>query len=156
MALEVGTKAPDFTLKTKNADGLQEITLSSNYGTGKTVLLFFPFAFAGVCETELCSMRDSLADFNELGSTVYAISVDSPFSQEAFAQKNGFNFPLLSDLNGDVTKAYDVAYEDFIGFRGVSKRSAFVIDSDGIIQYSTSSDDPKVIPNFDEIKAALA
>jgi glutaredoxin-dependent peroxiredoxin len=155
MALEVGTKAPDFTLKTKNADGLQEITLSDNYGTGKTVLLFFPFAFTGVCETELCSMRDSLADYNELGSKVYAISGDSPFAQEAFSQKNNLNFPLLSDYNHDVSKAYDVMYEGFVGYDGPAKRSAFVIDSEGTIQFSSSNDDPKVLPDFEAIKAAL-
>ena len=155
MALEVGTKAPDFTLKTKNAEGLQEITLSDNYGSGKTVLLFFPFAFTGVCETELCSMRDSLNDYNELGSKVYAISGDSPFAQEAFAQTNSLNFPLLSDYSHEVSKAFDVEYDDLAGYAGPAKRSAFVIDSEGTIQFSSSSDDPTVLPDFDAIKAAL-
>jgi peroxiredoxin len=155
MALEVGTKAPDFTLKSKNADGLQDITLSDNFGKGKTVLLFFPLAFTSVCIDELCSVRDSLQDYNDLGATVYGISVDSPFTQEAFGQQNKLNFTLLSDFNKEVSTAYDVIFEDLIGLKGVSKRSAFVIDSDGVIQFSSSSDDPKVLPDFDAIKAAL-
>ena len=155
MALEVGTKAPDFTLKSKNAEGLQDITLSDNFGNGKTVLLFFPLAFTSVCIDELCSVRDSLQDYNDLGATVYGISVDSPFTQEAFAQQNNLNFTLLSDFNKEASSAYDVLFEDLIGLKGVSKRSAFVIDSDGIIKFSSSSDDPTVLPDFDAVKAAL-
>lgn len=156
MALEVGTKAPDFTLKSKNADGLQEVTLSDNFGKGKTVLLFFPLAFTSVCIDELCSVRDSLADYNDLGATVYGISVDSPFTQEVFSQQNNLNFSLLSDFNKEASTAYDVLFEDLIGLKGVSKRSAFVIDADGVIQFSSSSDDPTVLPDFDAIKAALS
>ena len=156
MALEVGTQAPDFTLKSKNADGLQDVTLSDNFGNGKTVLLFFPLAFTSVCIDELCSVRDSLADYNDLGATVYGISVDSPFTQEVFSQQNNLNFTLLSDFNKDASSAYDVLFEDLIGLKGVSKRSAFVIDSDGVIQFSSSSDDPTVLPDFDAIKAALS
>lgn len=156
MALEVGTQAPDFTLKSKNADGLQDVTLSDNFGKGKTVLLFFPLAFTSVCIDELCSVRDSLADYNELGATVYGISVDSPFTQEVFAQQNDLNFSLLSDFNKEASTAYDVLFEDLIGLKGVSKRSAFVIDADGVIQFSSSSDDPTVLPDFDAIKAALS
>ena len=156
MALEVGTKAPDFTLKTKNADGLEDITLSSRFGSGKTVLLFFPLAFTSVCIDELCSVRDSLADYNDLGATVYGISVDSPFTQEVFSQQNNLNFSLLSDFNKEASIAYDVLFEDLIGLKGISKRSAFVIDSDGVIQFSSSSDDPAVLPDFDAIKAALS
>ncbi len=156
MALEVGTKAPDFTLKTKTADGLQDVTLSDNFGNGKTVLLFFPLAFTSVCLEELCTVRDSLQDYNDLNTTVYAVSVDSPFTQEVFAEQNNLNFTLLSDFNREVSAAYDVQYEDLIGLKGVAKRSAFVIDSGGVIQFSSSSDDPTVLPNFDAIKAALS
>lgn len=155
MALEVGTKAPDFTLKSKNAEGLQDVTLSDNFGNGKTVLLFFPLAFTGVCIDELCSVRDSLQEYNDLGATVYAISVDSPFTQEVFAQQNNLNFSLLSDFNKEVSGSYDVLFEDLIGLKGVSKRSAFVIDAEGTIKYSSSSDDPTVLPDFDAVKAAL-
>ena len=156
MALEVGTKAPDFTLKTKTADGLQDVTLSDNFGNGKTVLLFFPLAFTSVCLEELCTVRDSLQDYNDLNATVYAVSVDSPFTQEVFAKQNNLNFTLLSDFNREVSAAYDVQYEDLIGLKGVAKRSAFVIDSGGVIQFSSSSDDPTVLPDFEAIKAALS
>jgi glutaredoxin-dependent peroxiredoxin len=155
MAIEVGKKAPVFTLKCKTEKGLEEVTLSSNFGKNNTVLLFFPFAFTGVCTEEMCSIRDSLASFQALNAVVYGISVDSPFSQEIFAKQEGINFPLLSDFNKEVSKAYDVLYEDFIGYKGVSKRSAFAIDKTGNIIFASSSDDPKQLPDFDAIKAAL-
>tara|TARA_B110000037_G_C17035865_1_gene471567 strand:+ start:581 stop:1051 length:471 start_codon:yes stop_codon:yes gene_type:complete len=156
MALATGIKAPDFSLKSKNAEGLSDVVLSANFGASATVLLFFPLAFTSVCEDELCGIRDSLADYEGLNAKVYGISVDSPFSQEAFAQKNSLTFPLLSDFNKDVSAAYGVLFEDLLGFKGVSKRAAFVINKDGNIVYSESSDDPKQLPDFAAIKAALA
>lgn len=156
MAIATGTKAPDFTLKSKSDSGLDDITLSNNYGKTATVLLFFPLAFTSVCQDELCGIRDSLTDYEGLNAAVYGISVDSPFSQEAFAKANGLNFPLLSDFNKEVSTAYDVLFEDLLGFKGVSKRSAFVISKSGEVVYSESSDDPKQLPDFEAIKAALA
>lgn len=156
MALATGSKAPDFTLKTKNEDGLADVTLNANFGESATVLLFFPLAFTSVCESELCGIRDSLADYEGLNAKVYGVSVDSPFSQEAFAKQNSLTFPLLSDFNKDVSAAYDVLYEELLGFKGISKRSAFVVNKGGEIVYSESSDDPHDLPNFDAIKAALA
>lgn len=155
MALEVGTKAPDFTLKTKTADGLEDVTLSDHFAKGKTILLFFPLSFAPPCTNEMCSMRDSIQEFNDLNANVIGVSVDSPFTQEAFAEKNELNFTLVSDFNKETATAYDVLYEDLLGLKGVAKRSVFIIDSDGIIQYSTSNDDPMVIPDFEAVKAAL-
>ncbi|MEM1221563.1 MAG: redoxin domain-containing protein [Verrucomicrobiota bacterium] len=155
MALAIGTKAPDFTLKTKTAEGLEEITLSDNFGSKKTVLLFFPLAFTSVCMEEMCSVSTGIEDYTELEAAVYGISVDSPFAQEKMAEVDGLKFPLLSDFNKEVSTAYDVLFEDLIGLKGVSKRSAFVIDTSGSIIYSESSDDPKELPNFDAIKAAL-
>lgn len=156
MALTTGTKAPDFTLKTKNADGLQDVTLSDNFGKKKTVLLFFPLAFTSVCMDEMCSVNSGFQAYKDLNAEVYGISVDSPFTQEKMAAVDNLQFPLLSDFNKDVSAAYDVLFADLLGFKGVSKRSAFVIDEEGTIIYSESSDDPKVVPNFDAIKAALA
>jgi glutaredoxin-dependent peroxiredoxin len=156
MALATGQKAPDFTLKTKTENGLEEVTLSSGFGKTNTVLLFFPFAFTGVCTEELCMVRDSLASYQQLNAQVYGISVDSPFTLEIFAKKEGIPFPLLSDFNKDVSAAYDVIYGDFIGFKGVSKRSAFVINKEGTILYASSSDDPKQLPDFAAIQASLA
>jgi peroxiredoxin len=155
MTLEIGTTAPNFTLKTKGEDGLKDITLSDHLGDSSVVLLFFPFAFTSVCMAEACSVRDDLKAFEDLNAKVYGISVDSPFAQEAMAIKEGLNFPLLSDFNKKVSEEYGVLYEDFIGFQGVSKRSAFVISKEGKISFAWSSDDPKQLPDFSLIKEAL-
>ena len=156
MSLSVGAQAPTFTLKTKNEEGLQDVSLSDTLGKKKTVLLFFPFAFTDVCMGEMCSVRDDLSSYDQLNAQVYGISVDSPFTQEVMAKQENINFPLLSDFNKEVSQAYDVMYEDLIGFAGVSKRSAFVIDEGGAITFAWSSDDPHQVPDFDAIKAALA
>ena len=155
MALATGKKAPTFTLKSKNAEGLQEISPSDHLGEKKVLLLFFPFAFTSVCTEEMCHVNDSLSAYSHLNAKVYGISVDSPFAQEQMAQVHGLQFPLLSDFNKEVSAAYEVLYEELLGFKGVSKRSAFVIDENGVIIYSESSEDPKSLPNFEAIKATL-
>lgn len=155
MAIGKGKKAPDFTLKQKTKDGLVDITLSSNYGAKNTVLLFFPFAFTSVCTDEMCAVSNNFADYEAFDATVYAISIDSPFAQEPWAEANKITIPVLSDFNKDVAKAYDVLYEELLGFKGVAKRSAFVINKEGEIIYNWVSEDPKNIPPFDEIKEAL-
>ena len=155
MTLSVGSSAPDFSLKTKTPEGLSDITLSSSKGEASVVLLFFPFAFTGVCTEETCSVRDDLSSYETLNAKVFGISVDSPFAQEAMAIKENLNFPLLSDFNKDVSTAYGVLYEDFIGFKGVSKRSAFVISKSGEITFAWSSEDPKKLPDFTAIKEVL-
>jgi peroxiredoxin len=155
MALQKDTQAPAFTLKQKTADGLKDVSLSDNAGKKKTVLLFFPLAFTGVCTDELCSVSAGLDQYDSVNASVWGISIDSPFAQEAFAKNAGIKIPLLSDFNKDVAKAYDVLYEDFIGMKGVAKRSAFVVDENGMITFSWSSDDPKQLPPFDEIQAVL-
>ncbi len=156
MAIVTGTPAPDFTLKTKNADGLTDVTLSANFGAKKTVLLFFPLAFTSVCQEEMCTMSGQLEAYKSLAAEVYGISVDSPFAQEGWAKANNITVTLLSDFNKEVAAAYDVIYEDLLGFKGVAKRSAFVIDTEGKVSYAWSSDDPHDLPPFDEIKAALS
>jgi peroxiredoxin len=155
MMLNIGDTAPDFSLKTKNAEGLKDISLSDHKDKQSVVLLFFPFAFTGVCTQEACSVRDDLSSYNDLNAQVYGISVDSPFAQEIMSQKENLNFPLLSDFNKETSKSYGVLYEDFIGFTGVSKRSAFVISKEGKILHAWSSDDPKQLPDFDAIKASI-
>ncbi len=155
MPLAVGTKAPDFTLKTKNDQGLQDVTLSASEGKQNVVLLFFPLAYTGVCTQEMCSVRDGLKEYQDLHAQVYGISVDSPFSQEAWAKQEKLNFPLLSDFNKQVSTAYGALYEDLIGYKGVSKRSAFVIDRQGVVRYASGSDDAKKLPDFNAIKACL-
>jgi peroxiredoxin len=155
MALSIGNQAPDFTLKQKTAEGLADVTLSANFGKRKSVILFFPLAFTSVCTEEMCSVTQGLAEYADLNAAVYAISVDSPFAQEAWAKANGITVPVLSDFNKTVAKAYDVLYPDLLGFEGVSKRAAFVVDEAGLIVHSQSNDDPKVMPDFAAIKAAL-
>lgn len=156
MALATGAAAPDFTLKTKNADGLADVTLSDHFGQKKTVLLFFPLAFTSVCQEEMCTMSGQLDEYAALDAAVYAISVDSPFAQEGWAKANKITVTLLSDFNKEVAAAYDVLYADLLGFKGVAKRAAFVIGADGKIAYAWSSEDPHNLPPFEELKAALA
>ena len=160
MALAVGTKAPDFSLPTKTAEGAKQIKLSDNFGKTNTLLLFFPMAFTGVCTTEMCTMSGGLRDYTDLNASVYGISGDNPFAQEAWAQKEKITVPLLSDYEHKIAKEYDVMYDSFLppnlGMSGVPKRSAFVVDRDGVIQYAESSDDARELPNFDKIKAKLA
>ena len=155
MALNIGTKAPDFTLKTKTADGLKDVKLSDHFGKQNVVLLFVPLAFTGICTQELCDVSGGLGDFEGLNATVYGISVDSPFAQEAWAKQAGIKMTLLSDFGRTVSTAYDVLFADLIGLPGVAKRSAFVINKEGVIVHSFSSDDPKKIPDFAAVKAAL-
>lgn len=155
MALQKDTKAPAFTLKQKTSDGLKDVSLSDNAGQKKTVLLFFPLAFTGVCTDELCSVSAGMEQYENMNADVWGISVDSPFAQEAFAQSAGIKIPLLSDFNKETASAYDVLYEDLLGLKGVAKRSAFVVDESGTITYSWSSDDPKQLPPFEEIQAVL-
>ncbi|MFA5258287.1 MAG: redoxin domain-containing protein, partial [Opitutales bacterium] len=154
-SLKVGDKAPLFTLKTKTGDGLKDVSIASNLGEKQTVLLFFPLAFTSVCTQELCSVSAGLGDYSELAAAVYGISVDSPFAQEAFAKASKIKFPLLSDFNKEVSALYGVLFQELIGLKGVSKRSAFVIDFNGFITYVESSDDPTKLPDFDKIKAVL-
>src|ERR1700753_2542832 len=115
MALSVGTKAPDFTLKSKQAAGLVDVKLSNNFGKKNTVLLFFPAAFTGVCTQEMCDITAGLQGVQDLDVEVISVSVDSPFAQEAWAQKEKITLTLASDLNKNVTKAYDVLLEDLVG-----------------------------------------
>jgi peroxiredoxin len=154
--LAVGTNAPDFTLKTKTADGLQDVTLSHQYGKKNTVLLFFPLAFTGVCTTEMCDVSGGISAYETLNAAVYAISVDSPFAQEAWAQKEKITIKLLSDLNKTVTKAYDVVFPNLAGVGDTAARSAFVIDKQGKIVYAEQTPSPKELPNFDAVKDALS
>lgn len=156
MPLAIGAKAPDFTLKSKTADGLQDVKLSNNFGRQQTVLLFFPLAFTGVCTEEMCDMSAGLGDYEQLGAKVIAISVDSPFAQEAWAKANGIKLTLASDLNKEVTKAYDVVFPMLAGVGDTAARAAFVIGKDGVIKYAEQTPTPKQLPNFAAVKAALS
>lgn len=156
MPLAIGSKAPDFTLKSKTAEGLRDVTLSVNFGKKQTVLLFFPLAFTGVCTQEMCDTTAGLSEYAKLGADVIAISVDSPFAQEAWANANQIKVTIVSDLNKVVTKAYDVIFPSLAGIGDTAARAAFVIGTDGVIKYAEQTPTPKDLPNFAAVKAALA
>lgn len=155
MALAVGKQAPDFTLKSKQASGLVDITLSANRGKKNTVLLFFPAAFTSVCTQELCDISSGLNAYAALNADVIGISIDTPFAQEAWAQKEKITIPLVSDLNKEVTRKYDVLFPNLAGIGDTSARAAFVIDKQGVIQYSEQTPTPKELPNFAKVKEVL-
>jgi peroxiredoxin len=155
MAISIGTKAPDFTLKSKQASGLVDVKLSNNFGKKNTVLLFFPAAFTSVCTSEMCDVTAGLGAFQGMNADVVAISVDTPFAQEAWAQKEKINLTLASDLNKEVTKKYDVLFPMLAGIGDTSARAAFVIDKSGVVQYSEQTATPKDLPNFGKVKEVL-
>src|SRR5215471_9694163 len=150
MPIPIGTKAPDFTLKSKTASGVVDVKLSDNFGKKNTVLLFFPLAYTSVCTAELCDVSQGLSSF--AGADVIAISVDSPFSQEAWAKTNNIQATLASDLNKQVIKDYGVVFPMLAGVGDTAARAAFVIDKSGVVQYSEQTPTPKDLPNFDAIK----
>jgi len=156
MAIAVGTKSPDFSLKSKSASGVTDIKLSNNLGRKNTVLLFFPLAFTGVCTQEMCDITAGLNAYKGLGADVIGVSVDSPFAQEAWAQKEKIGITLASDLNKTTAKAYGVLLDDLLGFGSTAARAAFVIDKAGVVRYSEQTPTPKELPNFGAIKAILA
>lgn len=156
MALAVGTKAPDFTLKSKNASGLVDVKLSNNFGKKNTVILFFPLAYTSVCTAELCDVTAGLSAYSSLGAEVIGISVDSPFTLEAWAQKEKIQITLASDLNKTTIKAYDVVFPMLAGVGDTAARAAFVVDKAGVIQYAEQTPTPKDLPNLAAVKDVLA
>src|SRR2546423_7998514 len=155
MPIAVGSKAPDLTLKSKQASGLVDIKLSDNFGKKNTVLLFFPAAFTGVCTTEMCQLSSNLDGYSGLNANVIAVSVDTPFAQEAWAQKEKIALTLASDLNKEVIKKYDVVFPMLAGVGDTAARAAFVIDKNGVVQYSEQTPTPKDLPNFNAIRETL-
>src|SRR5258708_13828932 len=156
MAIPVGSKAPDFSLKSKQASGLVDVKLSNNFGRKNTLLLFYPLAFTSVCTQEMCDISSGLNAYLSLNAEVVGISVDSPFAQEAWAQKEKIGITLASDLNKKTAEAYGTLLADLLGLGSVSARAAIVIDKQGVVQYSEQTPSPKELPNFKPIKATLA
>lgn len=152
MAILVGQHAPDFTLFDTDK---KEVTLSS-LRNKNVVLVFFPLAFTSVCTTELCSLRDNINSYVALNAEILGISVDSLFSLGKFKEEQNINFPLLSDFNKEVSSSFETIYENFaFGMKGVSKRSAFVIDKEGVVRYAEVLEDAGKIPDFEAIQAVL-
>lgn len=153
MAIHVGQEAPDFTLRDTEKN---KVTLS-DYRGKNVLLLFYPLAFTSVCTTELCGVRDNLAFYNNAKATVFGISVDSLFSNKKFKEELNLNFTLLSDFNKEVATAYDTIYDQwFNDMKGVTKRSAFIIDKDGIIRYAEVLEDAGMVPDFTAINTILS
>lgn len=153
MSISIGQSAPDFSLfnteKTK-------VSLSDFRGKN-VVILFFPQAFTGVCTKELCAVRDNIGAYDNVNAQVLGISVDSIFTLGKFREEQAYNFPLLSDFNKDVSQAYGSLYENFVfDMKGVSKRSAFVVDKEGIVRYAEVLENAGEVPNFSAIQETLA
>ncbi len=150
--LKVGSEAPDFSLLTSL--GKDPVTLSQHSGE-PVVLMFVPLAFSGTCTEELCHVGEHWSRWSSLGAAVYAISIDSPFSNQRWRREMDVPFPILSDFNKKAASAYGVLQDDFFGLRGVAKRSVFVVDGKGRISYAWVTDDPGVLPPFDEVAGAV-
>ena len=153
MAITTGQISPDFNLFDADKN---KVTLS-DYRGKKVLILFFPLAFSSVCTAELCNIRDNISSYNDANAMVFGISVDSVFVLKKFKEEQHLNFPLLSDFNKEASKAFDVLYETFPAFdmHGVSKRSAFVIDKEGIIKYAEVCASPGDQPDFTAIQQVL-
>lgn len=156
MSLNIGDIAPDFSLLNTNNE---RVSLSSFKGKN-VVLLFFPLANTGVCTKEMCTFRDELKSYENLNAQVLGISVDSPFTLKLWAEKNNYTFPLLSDFNKETAASYDALYDIFapgkLDFKGVAKRSAFVIDKEGIIKYAEVLENAGDEPSYEGIQKALS
>jgi peroxiredoxin len=152
MSVDVGSKAPDFTLTNQDR---QPVTLSEQRGK-PVVLAFFPAAFSSVCTKEMCTFRDSMARLGQAHAQVYGLSVDTFFTLKAFQDQQKLTFPLLSDFNKQVIRDYGVFNEDMIGLKGIAKRAVFVIDKDGVVRHREVLEDARNEPNYDAVFSTLA
>lgn len=152
MSLQKGDKAPSFSLY----DTEKNLVNLEDYKGKNLVVLFFPMAFTGVCTAEMCSIRDDISIYDNLSTAVVGISVDSPFTLGKFKEEQNLNFPLLSDFNKEAGSKYGVLYEEFVlGLKGVAKRSAFVINGEGMIEYAEVLEKASDLPDFEAVKDAL-
>ena len=153
MSVEVGAKAPDFTLPNQDRE---QVTLSEQLKSGPVVLAFFPAAFSGVCTTEMCTFRDASANFDKIKAKVLGISTDTFFALKAWGDQQKLGMPLLSDFNKEVIRQYGVVNPDMIGLKDISKRAVFVIGRDGLVKHREVLDDARNEPNYEKINQALA
>jgi peroxiredoxin len=152
MSVDVGSKAPDFTL---NNQDRQPVTLSQLRGQ-PVVLAFFPAAFSSVCQKELCTFRDSIAELSRAKAQVFGISVDTFFALKAFQDQQHLNFQLLSDFNKQVIRDYGVFNEDMIGLKGIAKRAVFVLDKNGVVRHREVLEDARNEPDYKKVMDSLA
>jgi peroxiredoxin len=155
MALAVGTRAPDFSLKSKNEGPTFDVTLSDSLGKKNVVLLFYPGAFTHVCHQEMCDMTDGLSKYEALDAQLYGISNDSPYCLAEWARQLGIGFPLLSDFQHEIARAYDVVWPNFSGLGPGTARAVFVIDKQGIIRHAEQTPTLLDLPSYEAIEKAL-
>ena len=153
MSLDVGAKAPDFTLPNQDREN---VTLSEKLKSGPVVLAFFPAAFSSVCQQEMCTFRDSMAELGKSNAQVLGVSTDTFFALKAWGDAQKLNFPLLSDYNKTVIRSYGVVNPDMIGLKDISKRAVFVIDGNGVVKHREVLDDARNEPDYDKVFSALA
>ena len=153
MSVEVGAKAPDFTLHNQDR---QDVTLSEELKKGPVVLAFMPAAFSSVCTQEMCTFRDSATDLNKVNARVLGVTVDTFFALKAWADQQQLSFPLLSDFNKEVIRTYGVVNPDMIGLKDIAKRSVFVIDRNGVVRHREVLDDARNEPNYEKVNQTLA
>lgn len=153
MAVEVGSKAPDFTLVNQDRE---RVTLSQELKKGNVVLAFFPGAFSGTCTKEMCNFRDTMSNFTKVNANVLGISTDTFFALKAWRDQQHLEFPLLSDYNKEVIDAYGVVNPDMIGLKNIAKRGVFVIDKGGSVRYREVLDDARNEPDYNRLNEALA
>jgi peroxiredoxin len=150
--MNIGDKVQDFTLQDTKGNNL---TLSKQLEDGKVLILFFPLAFSSVCTDEMCYVRDNMKLYKSLNANIIGVSIDSFFTLSEFKKSNNFPFPFVSDFNKEVSRQFGVVYEDYYGMKGVSKRSAFVINQNMIVEYAEVLEDSSMLPDFKAIQKAL-
>jgi peroxiredoxin len=153
MAIDVGSKAPDFTLPNQNRES---VTLSQELGHGTVVLAFFPGAFSGTCTSEACNFRDTMSNFKNVNAKVLGVSTDTFFALKAWDDQQRLGFPLLSDYNKEVINRYGVVNPDMIGLKNIAKRAVFVIDTSGVVRYREVLDDARNEPDYKKLNEALS
>ena len=153
MPIELGSKAPDFTLMDQDR---KPVTLSTALTKGPVILAFFPAAFSSVCQKEMCAFRDSIAELGAADAQVFGVSTDTFFALKAWADQQRLGFPLLSDYNKDVIRAYGVVNPDMVGLKDIAKRAVFVIDPQGVVRHKEVLEDARNEPDYSQVRAALA
>jgi peroxiredoxin len=149
-----GDEAPDFTAKVTDGDDVEDFSLSEALGDGPTVIGFFPFAFTGVCESQVADLNENLVELEDAGADVYALSVSSPFALQAWADENGFEVPLVADWNREAVAAFGFLYDEMMGLEQPAQRATAIISSEGTVEWTWTTDDPGQKPDVDEILGA--
>jgi len=152
MTVDVGARAPDFTLPNQNRE---PVTLSEQLEKGPVVLAFFPAAFSGVCTKEMCTFRDSMAELNRVSGTVLGVSTDTFFALKAWGDQQKLTFPLLSDYNKEVIRKYGVVNPDMVGLKDIAKRAVFVVGRDGVVKHREVLDDARNEPDYGKVTQAV-